>query len=304
MSRPSSRRFRREQEQKQPTVAAAGKQRRRRKKEEEEKKEEERESYFRICLTINGRCCIRDHGIWCEVPHVAAKKWLMDDSTSASSSRKLQKNVSAVSAEVCLAVIVNNRSGLRRSLPRFVAFEKLEEKEFVLQKKIAVEIERAKEFTKIKNKQAALQCLKRKKFYEDQIEQLGSFQLLIHDQEQKLMYKLPVKYDHLQQITGNVRENFGTAPAALCTQMSILLFEDGFRHHGRRILNSRFTKCCYIVEQITEKSGRRITRIRGGRSVRNCIGGARVDICGGALALSAVGARGRAQAIREQTPCA
>uniref|UniRef100_A0A7I4F1U7 Uncharacterized protein n=1 Tax=Physcomitrium patens TaxID=3218 RepID=A0A7I4F1U7_PHYPA len=60
--------------------------------------------------------------------------------------------------------------------------EMLEKKEKVLQKKIAMEIEKAKEFTSLKNKRAAIQCLKRKKLYEVQVEQLGNFQLRIHDQ--------------------------------------------------------------------------------------------------------------------------
>ncbi|VVA10424.1 PREDICTED: vacuolar [Prunus dulcis] len=60
--------------------------------------------------------------------------------------------------------------------------EMLEKKEKVLQKKAAAEVERAKEFTRAKNKRAAIQCLKRKRLYEQQIEQLGNFQLRIHDQ--------------------------------------------------------------------------------------------------------------------------
>ncbi|KAH9308982.1 hypothetical protein KI387_036893 [Taxus chinensis] len=60
--------------------------------------------------------------------------------------------------------------------------EMLEKKEKVLQKKISAEIGKAKEFTRLKNKRAAIQCLKRKKLYETQIEQLGNFQLRIHDQ--------------------------------------------------------------------------------------------------------------------------
>ncbi|KAH7286593.1 hypothetical protein KP509_32G014400 [Ceratopteris richardii] len=60
--------------------------------------------------------------------------------------------------------------------------EMLEKKEKVLQKKIALEVEKAKEYTKAKNKRAAIQCLKRKKLYEVQVEQLGNFQLRIHDQ--------------------------------------------------------------------------------------------------------------------------
>jgi len=60
--------------------------------------------------------------------------------------------------------------------------EMLEKKEKVLQKKAAAEIEKAKDFTKAKNKKAAIQCLKKKRLYEQQIEQLGNFQLRIHDQ--------------------------------------------------------------------------------------------------------------------------
>ncbi|CAI9780387.1 unnamed protein product [Fraxinus pennsylvanica] len=56
--------------------------------------------------------------------------------------------------------------------------EMLEKKENVLQKKASAEVEKAKEFTKAKNKR----CLKRKRLYEQQIEQLGNFQLRIHDQ--------------------------------------------------------------------------------------------------------------------------
>ncbi|GJR58771.1 vacuolar protein sorting-associated protein 32 homolog 2 [Tanacetum coccineum] len=58
----------------------------------------------------------------------------------------------------------------------------LEKKEKVLLKKADAEVERAREFTKAKNKKGAIQCLKRKKLYERQIEQLGNFQLRIHDQ--------------------------------------------------------------------------------------------------------------------------
>lgn len=60
--------------------------------------------------------------------------------------------------------------------------EMLEKKEFLLQKKISAEIEKAKDYTKAKNKKAAIQCLKKKKLYETQIEQLGNFQLRVHDQ--------------------------------------------------------------------------------------------------------------------------
>ncbi|XP_031375258.1 vacuolar protein sorting-associated protein 32 homolog 2-like [Punica granatum] len=60
--------------------------------------------------------------------------------------------------------------------------EMLEKKENFLVKKASAEMEKAKEFTKAKKKNVALQCLKKKKMYEKQIEQLGTFQLRIHDQ--------------------------------------------------------------------------------------------------------------------------
>ncbi|KAK9946322.1 hypothetical protein M0R45_011791 [Rubus argutus] len=68
--------------------------------------------------------------------------------------------------------------------------EMLEKKEKLLGKKAAAEVEKAKQFTQSKKPQwvilliffAAIKCLKRKKLYEQQIEQLGNFQLRIHDQ--------------------------------------------------------------------------------------------------------------------------
>jgi charged multivesicular body protein 4A/B len=59
-------------------------------------------------------------------------------------------------------------------------------KEAVLQKKISQEMERAKEFTKSGNKQAAMQCLKRKKYYECQMNQVGSVQLRINTKERMI----------------------------------------------------------------------------------------------------------------------
>ncbi|EAZ03917.1 hypothetical protein OsI_26050 [Oryza sativa Indica Group] len=59
-------------------------------------------------------------------------------------------------------------------------------KEAVLQKKISQEMERAKEFTKSGNKQAAMQCLKRKKYYESQMNQVGSVQLRINTKEKMI----------------------------------------------------------------------------------------------------------------------
>ncbi|KAG1365590.1 hypothetical protein COCNU_12G005900 [Cocos nucifera] len=117
----------------------------------------------------------------------------------------------------------------------FQTLEMLEKKEHVLQKKISREVEKAKDYTKAKNKKVlisgntyltmfkdlelfnkisfnyeiicfgnmryelgnhimtlftaylltrdtAIQCLKKKKLYEAQIEQLGNFQLRVHDQ--------------------------------------------------------------------------------------------------------------------------
>ncbi|KAG8089219.1 hypothetical protein GUJ93_ZPchr0011g28179 [Zizania palustris] len=60
--------------------------------------------------------------------------------------------------------------------------ETLEKKECFLQKKASAEVERAKDYTKSKNKNAAIQCLKKKRLYETQIEQLANFQLRVHDQ--------------------------------------------------------------------------------------------------------------------------
>ncbi|KAL5206867.1 hypothetical protein ABZP36_035076 [Zizania latifolia] len=58
----------------------------------------------------------------------------------------------------------------------------LEKKECFLQKKASAQVEMAKDYTKAKNKNAAIQCLKKKKLYETQIEQLANFQLRVHDQ--------------------------------------------------------------------------------------------------------------------------
>ncbi|XP_073009002.1 cation/H(+) antiporter 15-like [Typha latifolia] len=58
----------------------------------------------------------------------------------------------------------------------------LEKKDHLLQKKISMEVAKAKDYTKAKNKKAAVQCLKKKRLYESQIEQLGNFQLRVHDQ--------------------------------------------------------------------------------------------------------------------------
>ncbi|CAI0543704.1 unnamed protein product [Linum tenue] len=60
--------------------------------------------------------------------------------------------------------------------------EMLEKKEKVLVKKAAQEVEKAREYARGGNKRAALQSLKRKRLYEQQVEQLGNYQLRIHDQ--------------------------------------------------------------------------------------------------------------------------
>ncbi|GLT32242.1 hypothetical protein SLA2020_069210 [Shorea laevis] len=60
--------------------------------------------------------------------------------------------------------------------------EMLEKKEKVLVKKAAAEVEKAKVAAQGGRKKVAIQCLKKKKLYEQQIEQLGNFQLRIHDQ--------------------------------------------------------------------------------------------------------------------------
>ncbi|KAL3744817.1 hypothetical protein ACJRO7_013995 [Eucalyptus globulus] len=60
--------------------------------------------------------------------------------------------------------------------------EMLEKKEKVLIKKASQEVEKVKEFSRANNKRAAIQCLKRKRLYEQKIEQLRSFQHRIQDQ--------------------------------------------------------------------------------------------------------------------------
>eukprot|EP00246_Nothoceros_aenigmaticus_P016601 TRINITY_DN7696_c0_g2_i1.p1 TRINITY_DN7696_c0_g2~~TRINITY_DN7696_c0_g2_i1.p1 ORF type:complete len:220 (+),score=59.22 TRINITY_DN7696_c0_g2_i1:259-918(+) len=62
------------------------------------------------------------------------------------------------------------------------ALETLEKRELLLQRKVILETEKAREATRAKNKKAAIQFLKRKKMFETQIEQLGNYQMRIHDQ--------------------------------------------------------------------------------------------------------------------------
>ncbi|KAK9087808.1 hypothetical protein Syun_030202 [Stephania yunnanensis] len=59
---------------------------------------------------------------------------------------------------------------------------KMEKKESILQSKISVENERAKECTRSRNNKGKIQCLKRKAFYESQLEQLQNIQLQVNDQ--------------------------------------------------------------------------------------------------------------------------
>lgn len=58
----------------------------------------------------------------------------------------------------------------------------LEKREVLLHKKMAAELEKAKEFNRLKNKRAALQCLKKKKLYEQQCENLQNHQLKLEEQ--------------------------------------------------------------------------------------------------------------------------
>ncbi|KAK2986249.1 hypothetical protein RJ640_027344 [Escallonia rubra] len=62
------------------------------------------------------------------------------------------------------------------------SLESLEKKENHYLKKVDEEIAKAKDFSRAKNRRAALKCLKQKRQYELQIEQLGNYQLRIHDQ--------------------------------------------------------------------------------------------------------------------------
>ena len=58
----------------------------------------------------------------------------------------------------------------------------LEKREALLHKKMAAELTKAKEFNRLKNKRAALQCLKKKKLYEQQVENLQNHQLKLEEQ--------------------------------------------------------------------------------------------------------------------------
>ena len=58
----------------------------------------------------------------------------------------------------------------------------LDKRENLLSKKIAQELEKARALNRANNKRGALQCLKRKKLYEQQIESLAQHQLKLQEQ--------------------------------------------------------------------------------------------------------------------------
>eukprot|EP00475_Leptophrys_vorax_P033478 TRINITY_DN5263_c0_g1_i1.p1 TRINITY_DN5263_c0_g1~~TRINITY_DN5263_c0_g1_i1.p1 ORF type:complete len:218 (-),score=50.77 TRINITY_DN5263_c0_g1_i1:563-1216(-) len=64
--------------------------------------------------------------------------------------------------------------------------EMLEKKLKVLEKRVAAELVKAQEFSKQKNKRAAIQCLKKKKLYENQIDALNNYIFRLQDQEVNL----------------------------------------------------------------------------------------------------------------------
>lgn len=64
--------------------------------------------------------------------------------------------------------------------------EMLEKKLKVLEKRVAGELHKAQEFSKLKNKRAAIQCLKKKKLYENQIDALNNYIFRLQDQEVNL----------------------------------------------------------------------------------------------------------------------
>jgi len=72
--------------------------------------------------------------------------------------------------------IVNNLANLKETLSM------LEKRESLLWRKAQEELDKAKQFTVQKNKRAALMCLKKKKMYETQADQVANNQLKVHDQ--------------------------------------------------------------------------------------------------------------------------
>ena len=71
-------------------------------------------------------------------------------------------------------------------LPALQTEELLIKKRDLLERKIAQELDRAKEFTKQKNKRAALAALKKKKLYETQLEQIENNILRVGEQQTML----------------------------------------------------------------------------------------------------------------------
>lgn len=63
--------------------------------------------------------------------------------------------------------------------------EQLEKRKELLEKRIVQEVEKAKEFTRQKKKQQAMMCLKKKKMYESQVDQMEN--LILRVNEQKIM---------------------------------------------------------------------------------------------------------------------
>ncbi|GJT65777.1 vacuolar protein sorting-associated protein 32 homolog 2 [Tanacetum coccineum] len=113
----------------------------------------------------------------------------------------------------------------------FGTLEMLEKKEKVLLKKAGAEVDRAKEYTRAKDKKSAIRCLKRKKLYEQQIEQLGNFQLRIHDQvtfSDVFKLKFVLKTAHVQKLKPSVVLN---------------LISDEFLLEGAKSYHVLFRRC-------------------------------------------------------------
>ncbi|KAF9591798.1 hypothetical protein IFM89_025636 [Coptis chinensis] len=64
--------------------------------------------------------------------------------------------------------------------------EMLERRKVALQEKVAIENDRYKGFTKFKNKKAAMECLRRKSFYETQLEQIENCRSRVTDQMRRI----------------------------------------------------------------------------------------------------------------------
>ncbi|XP_074575917.1 vacuolar protein sorting-associated protein 32 homolog 1-like [Curcuma longa] len=84
-------------------------------------------------------------------------------------------------SQISSSIISSSSSKLKETL------EMLQERQHVLQQNISLELDRAKQFIRENNRQAAMNCLRRKKSYESKTKQLEVFQSLIRNQEQKLV---------------------------------------------------------------------------------------------------------------------